>query len=100
MAVEILDVDNGPKGRYFEKAATKMPYINGVRCHELHSPLSPPATRHASPTPSRQTRPHTRMTYQAWQKLRSILQGEDVRLDGESLDVSSVVAVAKWAPCS
>lgn len=95
MAVESFPAENGVNAGYFEKAQLQPLYLNGIRSTGLLSPLSPPATRHASPTPSRQTRPHARMTYQAWQKLRSMLQGEEIRLDGESLDISSIVAVAK-----
>jgi len=59
------------------------------------SPLSPPATRDTSPTPTRQARPHARVTYEAWQKLNSLLKGEQVVLDGEGLDIPTLIAVAK-----
>lgn len=69
-------------------------YANGII-----SPLSPPATRNASPTPARQARPHARATYEAWRKLKNLLEGEQIVLDGESLDIPSVVAVAKFVFC-
>jgi hypothetical protein len=63
------------------------------------SPLSPPATRNASPTPARQARPHARATYEGWRRLKSLLEGEQIVLDGESLDVPGLVAVAKFVFC-
>jgi hypothetical protein len=64
------------------------------------SPLSPPATRNASPTPARQAMPHARATYEGWRKLKSLLEGEQIVLDGESLDISALVAVAKFVIAS
>lgn len=95
MTVEILDVSNGSNLQCFEKDAGVSVYANAIPITRVMSPLSPPATRDASPTPSRQARLHTKSTYEAWQRVRSFLKGENVKLDGESLDVPSVVAVAK-----
>src|SRR5215469_1151002 len=67
--------------------------------HGIVSPLSPPATRNASPTPARQARSHARATYEWWRRLTSILEGGQIVLDGESLDVPALVAVAKFVFC-
>jgi hypothetical protein len=40
-------------------------------------------------------RPHAHATYQTYQKLKALLDGEAIQLDGESLDLATVVAVSK-----
>jgi len=69
-------------------------YANGIV-----SPLSPPATRNASPTPARLTRSHARAVHEEWRKLNNLLEGEQIVLDGESLDIQSLVAVARLVFC-
>jgi hypothetical protein len=41
-------------------------------------------------------RPHARATYQAYKTLRSFLNGQKIQLNGEDLDIATVVAVAKY----
>ena len=80
-----------------EKASSTHAYTNGIV-----SQLSPPATRNASPTPARQARPHARARYEEWRKLKRLLEGEggeEIVLDGESLDIPCLVAVAKFVFC-
>jgi phenylalanine ammonia-lyase len=42
-------------------------------------------------------RPHARATYQAYRTLRKFREGqEQIKLNGEKLDIETVVAVAKY----
>jgi hypothetical protein len=60
--------------------------------------LTPPSTRQASPSPlpSRAMKNHFKSTVDSWRSLNAYRDGKPVCLDGESLDVASVVAVAKY----
>lgn len=40
-------------------------------------------------------RPHSNMVHQIREKIQSIIRGQQVKIDGESLDVASVIAVSK-----
>jgi len=56
---------------------------------------TPPLTRPTSPESPR-VLTHAKITYQAWERLKAYVSGEDVvRLDGESLDIAALVAVAR-----
>ena len=40
-------------------------------------------------------RPHANMVQHIFEKLHCVIRGQPVRIDGESLDVASVIAVSK-----
>lgn len=40
-------------------------------------------------------RPHAQVAYQAYKKVQELLNGQEILLNGEDLDVATVVAVAK-----
>jgi len=44
----------------------------------------------------RKTRPHAYVTYQAYKTLREFREGQGSGLNGSNLDISKVVAVAKY----
>jgi hypothetical protein len=58
--------------------------------------LTPPLTRTPSPAPLTRTRPHVQVVMTAWEKFTALQGGDKVILDGASLDIPSVVAVAKY----
>jgi phenylalanine ammonia-lyase len=63
---------------------------------------TPPDMRDPSPQPSAATadlRSLTSSTLLTWKKLHRLLQGDDCIIDGSSLDIASVVAVAKLVSC-
>jgi hypothetical protein len=57
---------------------------------------TPPQTRAHSPVRNPQNRPHAEFVRKSWDALQALMDGRDVVLDGRSLDISSVVAVAKY----
>jgi hypothetical protein len=60
--------------------------------------FTPPSTRQGSPSPSplRAKKNHTQLTLDSWKTVNALRQGQCVDLDGESLDIASLVAVAKY----
>ncbi|KIW08690.1 phenylalanine ammonia-lyase [Verruconis gallopava] len=57
---------------------------------------TPPQTRAASPARVPTTRPHAEFVQALFRRLNSLRNGTDVILDGKSLDIPSVVAVANY----
>ena len=41
-------------------------------------------------------RPHARATYHSYKTLRRFLKGQQIQINGEDLDIATVVAVAKY----
>jgi hypothetical protein len=63
-----------------------------------HEDQTPPDMRDIPTQPSAATadlRPLTDSSLLAWKTIQRLLQGEDCIIDGSSLDIASVVAVAK-----
>jgi hypothetical protein len=60
--------------------------------------LTPPSTRQPSPSPSpmRIMEGHTQFTFNSWLTLNTLRHGKPVSLDGESLGIAGIVAVAKY----
>lgn len=42
-------------------------------------------------------RPHFKLVQKIHERLQSIIRGEEVKIDGESLDIASVIAVSKYS---
>jgi hypothetical protein len=56
---------------------------------------TPPHTRVPSPAPTARSQHHMQLVLGSWEKMVALQEGSKVVLDGESLDIPSVVAVAK-----
>lgn len=64
-----------------------------------HVQQTPPYTREPSPkhgVSTTQSRPFINSGLTAWNNIQKFLQGDECIVDGSSLDIAGVVAVAKW----